>query len=200
MLHINQRQRVYRFFAALFTNPGPELIQTLSGGEVDEIAELLGVELPAEATCNLSQEEFAELFTGLFIARMGGVPAPPYGSVYLDGGLLMGASTSRVADIYREQGLVFEDATEPADYLATELEFLYFLVGKEEAGFKQRDLTAARAATAGQHEFLEQCLLPWLEPFVDRLTGTEEKTLYHWGATTLLAFCRQERDWLSRLP
>ena len=200
MLHINQRQRLYRFFAGLFANPGPELLQSLSNNEPGEIAELLGIEAPAKATYDLTQEEFAELFTGLFIARMGGVPAPLYGSVYLDSGLLMGASTNRVAEIYREQGLVFEDATEPADYLATELEFLYFLVGKEEAGFKQRDLTAARAATAGQHEFLEQCLLPMLEPFADRLNGTEEETLYHWGATTLLTFCRQERDWLSRLP
>ena len=199
MLHINQRQRLYQFFACLFANPGPELVQYLADNEVNEIAELLGVDAAAKSTYDLSQENLAEVFTGLFVARMGGVPAPPYGSVYLDNGLLMGASTSRVAELYSKQGLVFEDATEPPDYLSTELEFLYFMVGKEEAGFKQRDLAAAKVATKSQHEFLEQCLLPWLEPFVDRLAGIEEETLYHWGAATLLVFCRQEQDWLSRL-
>ena len=199
MLHMNQRQRVYRFFSGLFANPGSELLEDLSGNEVEELAELLGVEAPAKSTYELSREDLAEVFTGLFVARMGGVPAPPYGSVYLDGGLLMGASTGQVAEKYSEQGLVFEDTTEPPDYLATELEFLYFLIGKEEAGFKQRDLAAAKKSTSSQCEFLEQCLLPWLEPFVERLAKTEEKTIYHWGAHALLGFCRQELNWLKRL-
>ncbi len=199
MLHINQRQRLYRFFACLFANPGDELVQYLADNEVNEVAEILGTAAPEKAVFELSQEQLAEVFTGLFVASMGGVPAPPYGSVYLDNGLLMGESTRRVTELYAKQGLVFEDATEPPDYLSTELEFLYFMVGKEEAGFKQRDLTAAKVATTSQHEFLEQCLLPWLEQFTERLAGIDEETVYHWGATSLLAFCRQERDWLGRL-
>lgn len=199
MLHINQRQRLYRFFSELFANPEAELLDALSGNEVEELAGLLGVEAPAKSTYELSREDLAEVFTGLFVARMGGVPAPPYGSVYLDGGLLMGASTGQVAEKYSEQGLVFEDTTEPPDYLATELEFLYFLVGKEEAGFKQRDLAVAKKATSSQCEFLEQCLLPWLEPFAERLAKIDEETIYHWGAISLLDFCRQELNWLKRL-
>ncbi len=199
MLHIKQRQRLYQFFASLFTNPGPELLQTLSNGEADVVADLLGVEVPPEVKSSFSIETLAELYTGLFVARMGGVPAPLYGSVYLDAGLLMGPSTGRIAELYRHHGLVFEDTTEPADFLATELEFLYFLVGKEEAGFKQKDLVAARSATTSQLEFLETGLLPWLEQFTERLDKVEEKSLYQWGATALLAFCHQERDWLSRL-
>ncbi len=200
MLHIHQRQRLYQFFADLFANPGPELMQKLSGGEAAAVSGLLGIEVPFESGSEMSVENLSELYTGLFVARMGGVPAPLYGSVYLDAGLLMGPSTNRIAELYRQQGLVFEDATEPADFLATELEFLFFLVGREEAGFKQRDLSAARAATAAQLEFLNEELLPWLEQFVERLAKVEEKTLYHWGAQALLQFCRKERDWLSRLP
>jgi TorA maturation chaperone TorD len=200
MLHINQRQKVYQFFAGLFANPGPESLQVLASDEVNVVAGLLEVEVPLELKTDYSEEELAELYTGLFVARMGGVPAPLYGSVYLDAGLLMGPSTGRIAELYREQGLVFEDATEPPDFLSTELEFLFFLVGKEEDGFKQRDLAAAKAATTSQLEFLDSALLPWLEQFVERLVKVEENTLYHWGATALLSFCRQERDWLSRLP
>lgn len=200
MLHVNQRQTLYQFFAALFTHPGAELMQSVSNGDVEDAAKLLGVEAPDSSVYELSQDELAEQFAGLFIARMGGVPAPLYGSVYLDDGLLMGPSTARVAEAYRNQGLVFEDATEPADYLATELEFLYFLVGKEESGFKGRDLAAAQAATASQHEFLQTSLLPWLEQFVERLKSVDGATLYHWGAAALLSFCRQEKEWLGRLP
>jgi TorA maturation chaperone TorD len=200
MLHVNQRQQLYRFFAGLFANPGPELQQDLLRGDVATISALLEVEIPPGIEREYSTEELSELYTGLFIARMGGVPAPLYGSVYLDDGLLMGVSTGRVSEKYREQGLVFDDVTEPADFLATELEFLYFLVGKEEEGFKQRDLTAAKAATTTQLDFLDNELLPWLAPFTERLEKLEDKTLYHWGATALLTFCRQEQAWLSRLP
>jgi TorA maturation chaperone TorD len=199
MLHVNQRQKVYQFFACLFANPGQELQQALEINEVDTVAGLLGVEVSSEIKAEFSFDKLAETYTGLFVARMGGVPAPLYGSVYLDAGLLMGPSTSRVAEIYREQGLVFEDATEPPDYLATELEFLYFLVGKEEAGFKQRDLAAAKGSTTSQLAFLDECLLPWLVQFTERLSKVEGQTLYHWGATALLTFCRQEREWLSRI-
>ena len=198
MLHINQRQRLYQFFAALFAYPESDSHENLSSDEVGMVVNLLGIEVPPGVNIEFTAEELAELYTGLFVARMGGVPAPLYGSIYLDEGLLMGPSTGRIAELYRKQGLVFEDATEPPDFLATELEFLYFLVGKEEEGFKERDLTAARSATASQLEFLETALLPWLEQFSERLTKVEDKSIYQWGATALLAFCCQERDWLSR--
>lgn len=197
MLHISQRQRVYAFFVQLFNYPDAELLQTLQSDDPSEIGQLLAAAPPA--LTGLTLEKLQETFTGLFISRLGGVPAPPYGSVYLDEGTLMGASTLRVAEAYREAGLVIDGSTEPADFLATELEYLYFLVGREEEGFKSRDVAAARQATGRQLTFLNELLLPWLTIFVERLEKAEVDPFYLWGAQRLLAFVRDEQTWLARL-
>jgi len=197
MLHISQRQRVYAFFVQLFSYPDAELLAELQGETPNELGQLLAAAPPAPA--DLALEKLQETFTGLFISRHGGVPAPPYGSVYLDEGTLMGASTLRVAEAYREAGLVIDGSSEPPDFLATELEYLYFLVGREEEGFKSRDVAAARQATGRQLAFLNDLLLPWLAIFVERLEQAGADPLYLWGAQRLLAFCRDEQAWLARL-
>jgi len=197
MLHISQRQRIYAFFAQLFSYPDAELLAELQGKTPAELGTLLGAAPPA--TAGLTLVELQEVYTGLFISRHGGVPAPPYGSVYLDDGRLMGASTLVVAECYRAAGLVIDGSTEPADFLATELEYLFFLVGREEAGLRGRDLPAARLATTRQHDFLTNSLLPWLEPFTGRLVAGAAPPLYCWAAERLLAFCRDEQSWLARL-
>jgi len=197
MLHISQRQRVYAFFVQLFSYPDAELLATLQGETPAEIGGLLAEAPPALGSPSL--EQLQETYTGLFISRLGGVPAPPYGSVYLDDGTLMGASTLAVAEAYREAGLVIDGSSEPADFLATELEYLYYLVGREEEGFKARDVAAARQATSRQAVFLDTYLLPWLELFAARLADAGADPLYLWGAQRLLAFARDEQAWLSRL-
>jgi TorA maturation chaperone TorD len=197
MLHISQRQRLYAFFSQLFTYPDAELLTVLQGESPAEVGVLLGVAPPASA--GLSLVALQEAYTGLFISRHGGVPAPPYGSVYLDDGVLMGASTLKVTEAYHAAGLVIDGSSEPADFLATELEFLYFLVGREEEGFRGRDVAAARLATSRQHDFLVNSLLPWLEPFADRIASSDAPPIYRWAAAGLLAFCRDEQSWLARL-
>lgn len=197
MLHISQRQRIYAFFVQLFNYPDAELLAVLQGETPKEIGQLLAAAPPALES--LTVAGLQETFTGLFISRLGGVPAPPYGSVYLDEGTLMGASTLRVAAAYRESGLVIDGSSEPPDFLATELEYLYFLVGREEEGFKSRDVAAARQATGRQLTFLNDLLLPWLAIFVERLDKGDTDPLYLWGAQRLLAFCRDEQAWLARL-
>ncbi len=59
----------------------------------------------------------------LFVNSMPEVPCAPYGSVYLEG-TVMGESTLKVADIYRQYGLAPE---EMADHIAVEAEFLAWL-------------------------------------------------------------------------
>ncbi len=51
--------------------------------------------------------------TGLFINRLGGAAAPPYGSVYLDeGGQMMGESCREVQEAYHACGLPFLRTTQ----------------------------------------------------------------------------------------
>ena len=62
----------------------------------------------------------------LFVNSIPEVPCAPYGSVYLEG-TVMGESTLKVADIYRQYGLAPE---EMADHIAVEAEFLAWLSGR----------------------------------------------------------------------
>jgi putative dimethyl sulfoxide reductase chaperone len=78
------------------------------------------------------------------------------------------------------------------------LEYLYFLVDREGQALSNKDLGVAREMASRQQSFLESWLLPWLEPFSDRLLTTDAQ-LYQWGASVLLAFAREELVWLKKL-
>lgn len=62
-------------------------------------------------------------YVRLFVNALPEVPCAPYGSVYLEG-TLMGASTMRVAGIYRKYGL---NPDELPDHVSVESEFLAWL-------------------------------------------------------------------------
>jgi TorA maturation chaperone TorD len=68
--------------------------------------------------------EWTTLFEG-----PGRIPVPLFGSVYLDQGLLMGASTQEVRAVYAKYGLIPEGKI-PADHLAYELGFCGFLTAQ----------------------------------------------------------------------
>jgi len=68
-------------------------------------------------------------YTRIFLGP-GQIPAPPYGSVYLDGkGQVADSSTGDVRRFYGEDGLaVAEDAAELPDHAAIELEYSAYLL------------------------------------------------------------------------
>jgi putative dimethyl sulfoxide reductase chaperone len=200
MLHLDQRRELYRQLATLFFYPGEDLLALLGDDERwSAAAGHFGVSLPEEVAAT-SLGSLQEAYTALFDTGLGGAVAPPYGSVYLDpAGMLMGSSTLQVAACYAESGLRLEETVEPADFLPTELEFLYFLVDREARALKMGDLATARDLTARQGRFLEAWLLPWLPAFLARLEARPLHPLYPWAAKLLLAFCRAELDWLKRL-
>lgn len=197
MLHVHQRLQAYRFFSQLFRYPDAPLIDILSAGKCLELSDLLAVGPPANDNQLFKLETLEELYTGLFIARPGGV-IPLYGSVFLDDGKLMGASSKSVLEIYSAHGLSLGKDGEPPDYLSTELEFLYYLVNQEIELLAARKPDLARQITAAQKNFVNQWLLPWLEPLAARV-GESDAGLYHWGAATLLTFIQGEKAWLDRL-
>lgn len=65
-------------------------------------------------------------YVRLFVNAMPEVPCAPYGSVYLEG-TVMGESTVKVANIYRQYGMEHEEL---ADHIAVESEFLAWLHGR----------------------------------------------------------------------
>jgi len=200
MLHIAQRKNLYRDLATLFSYPGEELLELL--GDRDRwtaVAEQLAAPVPTTQS-DPELKVLEETYTALFDAGLGGAAAPPYGSVYLDQpGLLMGPSTRQVAACYADAGLRLDGTVEPADFLPTELEYLYYLVDREEQAINNKDLVGAREMTGRQRQFLKQWLLSWLPDFVARLAARSQLLLYPAAGQLLLAFCQAELGWLQRL-
>ncbi len=202
MLHVSERKLVYRFLARLFAYPDQELLDALARGEADEAARLVEVDPLPALHQNDSLQDLEVGFTEQFINRLGGVPAPPYGSVYLEqDGVLMGPSSLKVLEAYRAEELSLESGGEPPDYLATELEFLFYLVNQEEEALQRRDLDGARDKTVKQRAFVSELLYPWIVVFCRRVEKDQHgHPLYLWGGQLLEKFCAMEKDWLERLP
>jgi len=202
MLHVSERKLLYRFLAQLFAYPDLQLIDALARGDAEEAARLTGIEPPPILLEDDILLELETGFTNQFINRLGGVPAPPYGSLYLErDGILMGQSSLKVLEAYRAEDLSLEGGGEPPDYLATELEFLYYLVGQEEEALSRRDVEGARDKTVKQKAFVSELLSPWVSVFCLRVAKDRNAhPLYFWGCRLLARFCSMEKDWLERLP
>jgi TorA maturation chaperone TorD len=107
-------------------------------------------------------------YVRLFINAMPEAPCAPYGSVYLEGSV-MGASTLKVADIYRKYGMVPE---EMADHIAVESEFLAWLHGA----------AADESAAMTNFNFLLGHLRQWSEAFLQKVEQHDRLGCYRKGA------------------
>jgi len=189
-----QRQELYRLFARIFSYPDKAMIEDLAD-EIAAVAGLLSQDSPLlEPFPQLNDLEVD--YTELFISKRGGVPAPPYGSVYLEAaGQLMGQTTLCVLRAYEGEGLSHEEGGEPPDLISTELEFLYYLVGKEMEALSLDDLVTAQTFRQKQIDFCHTLLQPWIKQFCQRILATESPApVYRWAAEMLLVFCQHEED------
>ncbi len=201
MLHVTNRKNLYALLARLFTYPDPELVATLQEGAAEQAVGSLPVDPPPPLAQSRALQELEVAYTDLFINRLGGAPAPPYGSVYLDqDGQLMGQSARSAAEAYRAEGLSIAAGGEPPDFLSTELEFLYYLVEQEEAALTSREVDKARSASARQADFCRALLHPWVPVFCKRVADdAQAHPFYRWACEVLIQFCRMEEKWLERL-
>ncbi|MEJ2201374.1 MAG: molecular chaperone TorD family protein [Desulfuromonadaceae bacterium] len=93
-----------------------------------------------------------------------------------------------------------DNSSEPPDYLATELEFLYYLVEQEEEALHRRDVEEARDKSLKQKMFISELLNPWVSIFCRRVEQDHAAhPLYRWGCRLLERFCSLEREWIERL-
>lgn len=192
MLENYQRQDLYRFFARIFSYPDAALLETLPAELAAVSSHLEAGPPPSPLDAELDELEVG--YTELFISRYGGVAAPPYGSVYLEEEQqLMGQTTLCVLRAYEGEGLSHEETGDPPDFIATEMEFLYFLVGQEMDALGRNDLDAAHAARQKQVDFCHTLLQPWVTQFCERILQTSDgHTLYRWAAEMLKLFCQHE--------
>jgi len=192
MLENHHRLELYRIFARLFTYPDHSLLEDLPN-EATAVAKLLGSEHLHLAQAP-SLHELQTAYTRLFISHLGGVPAPPYGSIYLeDNQQLMGQTSLCALRAYEDEGLSYEQGTEPPDFIATELEFLYYLTREEIAALKRQELELAHSLRQKQGDFCHILLQPWIKIFCRRILEVEDcHPVYRWSANALLDFCGEE--------
>jgi TorA maturation chaperone TorD len=119
--------------------------------------------------------------------------ASPTESVWFDkDGLERQEPMLAVRDWYREFGLQVEDwAKRPADHLVLQLQFVAFLLEKNEDGASP-DLKAAA-------QFLDEHLLRWIGLFADQLKKTKALPYFAGLASLTFAYVDEIRDHLETL-
>ena len=183
------RSWIYRELGGLFDRVPEELRfdqpQSVDYPRTQQAIRALCREFPSHSHAALESE-----LVRLCVNAPGGIPAPPYASYYLDGSLL-GPSRDWVAEQYRRQGLeTGADAGQPADFVAIELEYLYFLCRHQRAARLTRDEAAYAAAWEAEAEFLREHLCRWLPRFAGSLAeASPPPSVFGLVAQVLTAFC-----------
>lgn len=210
-----ERGRIYRLLARCFAYPDLEIARALAGGALTEIlrdlVEALGgngvgtvketrawlkgyVDDPVVLLCDLSVD-----YTRLFVTGMPKVAAPPYESVYLGRGLLMGEPVSRVLAAYREAGLeLSQDYADLPDHLVAELEFMGYLVQQETSSVE--DGALAESWRERQQRFLAEHLARWAPRCLAEVASRSTTPFYRTLAEATQRFVEWDHRRLASLP
>lgn len=133
-------------------------------------------------------------YTRLFIIAKPKVPAPPYGSLYLEKEwLVWGKTTVEAVKLYAEAGLkVAEHFKDIPDHFAAELEFMWYLIREEikarggvleekasgDGGSEGVDLEKAEKMSDLQKTFLKNHIGAWYEEFLQRVISADKSVFY----------------------
>ncbi len=195
--HESSRMIVFRLLSDCFFLPDPGLSEKLEQLEfnmtnVCEAAVHLIKDMRKEFKAGADLEPLKVDFSKLSIGPYN-LPAPPYGSVYLESGRkMMGDSTLDVRNRYREAGLdtakTFKDAP---DHISAELEFMYYLIFKEIDAFANSDIETAIGFIEKQKSFLEDHLMAWVPEFASSIIENAKNTFYTNLAHATTAFLNE---------
>jgi TorA maturation chaperone TorD len=118
-----------------------------------------------EALAELSVEH-TRIFRG--VKREYG-PPPPYESVYVDDGRVMGETTVRIKAEYAKAGLAIPDSHkgEMADYIGLEMDFMRHLCSAEADAWLGGDFELAVQLKEDQARFLREHLQRWVPVFCE---------------------------------
>lgn len=130
-----------------------------------------------KALCESSQEKLSIDHASLFVGPFELIAAP-YGSVYIDKKrTVMGESTLYAARCYQEAGLSV-DIKEPQDHIAIELEFMYFLCGKEAAARQDSRMEDADYFKDLQVRFYYNVMRLWVKEFCAAIQAGAKEEFY----------------------
>jgi TorA maturation chaperone TorD len=197
------RSTVYRRLADAFRPPSAsqweELEQLRSalaylGSDSLEDAGRLKDSFQALPDKGVLKVEYAKLFIGPFM-----VPAPPYGSVYLEKDRrLMGDSTIDVRQHYLSRGLdLASDFKEAPDHVSAELEFMCFLIQQSLAAINQSDERLLLELIQQQRVFLKAHLGAWIPDFASRIREHCRIDFYRYLAIVAQTFIAEEIEMIQ---
>ncbi len=201
----SMRTQAYRLFAECYRLPETELDKTV--GRLRRELEGMGSAscTPAEKmyqACGADRLEtlkvdYARLFVGPY-----GLPAAPYGSVYLEEGRkIMGDSTIDARRMYMEAGVDIAAACKDApDHIAVELEFLHLLSFREVEAMRRGDMNDAALMIGEQAAFLARHLGLWVEPFARSVEKAAETAFYRSLGEATRIFVLEDQDRIARGP
>jgi len=200
------RSIVYRRLADAFRLPGRELpvvlvelesaLGRLDSDAFDDAARLKQSYTTDSVPCPL-EIDYAGLFVGPFL-----VPAPPYGSVYLeDKRQLMGDSTIDVRQHYLSLGLdLSPDFKEAPDHISAELEFMHVLISQSLEAIDAANHQQLSENIRHQRVFLEKHLAAWMPAFTDSIIEHAQTDYYRHLATVARTFVAEDMGGLPDLP
>ena len=162
-----RKAEVFRVLSLCYHAPDDELLEVLRAAP----ASVMGTgTLPPLIEL---QRDYAQLFVGPFE-----VPAPPYGSVYLEANQrVCGESTLDVIARYREDGLQLKFA-QPADHVALELEYLYVLAFRQLQATTAGDAVSACRYLEKQNDFVRTHLGAWMPMLREKIVENAQTDFY----------------------
>ncbi len=122
--------------------------------------------------CLRLSDRASKRYVSLFINRLPELPCIPCGSWYLEG-TLMGPSTVKLANLYREYGF---ETSEIPDHICVELEFLAILSTLVQGSFDSGDTADTRLID--DLAFVIDHLAAWTPDFFDRVVSWDEEGFY----------------------
>lgn len=174
VIEASQRADTYKLLAECYCLPDEKLIGRLDDlarqaddplGELSRVASGIG---DIEAL----RVDYARLFVGPFKLL-----APPYGSLYLEGDILMGNSTADVVNWYRQEGVEIAVKDMP-DHVVAELEFMHILILKDISATGDGDAETACDYREKQRSFLGAHLGAWVTAFTEKIRENARTEYY----------------------
>ena len=151
-------------------------------------------ELDQSRDLELLRVEFTRLFIGPY-----SLPAPPYGSVYLEKEhKVMGDSTMEVQKRYHYFGLdISRHFKEVPDHIAAELEFMFFLTYKEIESIRSNSPDQAQEILLHQKSFHNDHLNMWIPEFTHCVIEHAGTEFYRNLAEATRVFIAEEFEYLE---
>jgi TorA maturation chaperone TorD len=199
------RQDIYKSLANFYRLPEePALtnLDTLSeqlsnlNSEAASYISCMQAELDQGCNLEMLRIEYTRLFIGPY-----SLPAPPYGSVYIENERkVMGDSSMDAKKRYQSFGLdISNSIKEVPDHIAVELEFIFFLIYKEIESIQSNDPEQAQEIIYHQKSFLSDHLNMWIPDFTDCVIENAGTEFYRNLAKATRIFVAEEIEYLESI-